>query len=166
MAATYTPIASITLGAAAASVTFSSIPSTYTDLVVICNTGTTVGGTNATFRVNSDTGSNYSTTRLIGNGSTAISARDTSGTMGYFSVLSSSGNVDSNYIVHFMNYSNTTTNKTVINRGNNAASATSVNVSLWRNTAAITSISFGAEFTANLVSGSTFNLYGILGANA
>jgi hypothetical protein len=41
MAATYTPIASITLGATATSVTFSSIPSTYTDLILVMNGSST-----------------------------------------------------------------------------------------------------------------------------
>lgn len=166
MAATYTPIASITLGAAASSVTFSSIPSTYTDLVVICNTGTTTGGTNLSFRLNSDTGSNYSNTRMQGNGTSALSDRASSQTLGTILLLSSSSNPDSNYIVHIMNYANTTTNKTVIARGNTASGSTGLAVNLWRNTAAITSITFGAEFTQNLVANSTFNLYGILGANA
>jgi hemolysin activation/secretion protein len=65
-----------------------------------------------------------------------------------------------------MNYSNTTTNKTFLMRTNTANANTSLSASLWRSTAAITSISLGVEFTQNFVVGSTFNLYGILGANA
>ena len=61
MAATYTPIASITLGAATSSVTFSSIPQTYTDLIVIFN-GRTDGDENTNLQFNSDTTNNYSVT--------------------------------------------------------------------------------------------------------
>jgi hypothetical protein len=64
-----------------------------------------------------------------------------------------------------MNYSNSTTNKTVLSRGGNAATWVTTNVGLWRNTAAITSIKvFASDGTSNMNSGSTFSLYGILAA--
>jgi hypothetical protein len=60
MATTYEPIATTTLGTAAASITFSSIPATYTDLrlVVMCKL---LAHQLLMFRFNSDTGSNYLT---------------------------------------------------------------------------------------------------------
>jgi hypothetical protein len=73
---TYTPIATQTLGSAAASVTFSSIPQGYTDLILVCSPVSTTGSnTFMWIRYNSDTGSNYSLTSMRGNGSTATSFR-------------------------------------------------------------------------------------------
>ena len=93
------------------SFTFSSIPSTYTDLVCIVS-GTHTGSGVAGLRIgsiNSDGGSNYSDTLLQGNGSSASSAKDTSDTSMNIGLISST---QSNSIFHFMNYSNTTTYKT------------------------------------------------------
>ena len=163
MAATYTPIASITLGTATSSVTFSSIPSTYTDLILIMNGASTSGGQNYEFRFNSDTGSNYSNTRLIGNGSTAASYRGSNET-----TLNVGGiYTDRNTIIsQIMNYSNATTNKTVISRSNSAGNNTGLFAGLWRNTAAINTILVTLTGSDTFVLGSTFDLYGILGANA
>ena len=61
---TYEPIATNTLGSAASSVTFSSIPSTYTDLIVVMNYANSTGLADVFFRFNGDTGSNYSDTIL------------------------------------------------------------------------------------------------------
>jgi hypothetical protein len=162
MAATYTPIASITLGADAASVTFSSIPQTYTDLVLIMNGYT--ASDYVYYQLNGDTAANYSRTHLFGNGSTATSNRLT----GQGALFSAIGVIASpgQGISHIMNYANTTTNKTVLNRGNYASGYVGMQVGLWRSTAAITSIQIFEGGSGNLVAGTTFDLYGILGANA
>jgi hypothetical protein len=169
MSATYTPIASATLGADAASVTFNSIPQTYTDLILIASARSTRAATadNSGIRFNSDSGTNYSFTRLWGSGTGAFSSRATNETYAYSRINAASitAGVFSPIIHNIMNYSNTITNKTVLTRGNATGDAVELNVSLWRNTAAITSITFFAE-NGNLLLGSTFNLYGILGANA
>jgi hypothetical protein len=167
MATTYTPIASITLGSDASTVTFSSIPQTYTDLVVVCN----VSGSRATFggdfltRFNGDTGTNYSITLLRGNGSAASSTRQPNDSAINYGYISPTGNFGP-AVINIMNYANTTTNKTSIARTNDAGQGTALCVGLWRNTAAITSILFFPGDAYVWKSGSTFNLYGILGANA
>jgi len=61
MPATYEPIATTTLGSAAATITFSSIPATYTDLVIVF-AGTATANLNPLMSFNSDSGTNYSTT--------------------------------------------------------------------------------------------------------
>jgi hypothetical protein len=169
MAATYTPIASITLGATVTSVTFSSIPQTYTDLVLVVQAKTTSTG-DVRIRFNGDSGSNYSFTYLTGNGTAASSGRGTNdaSALGNFNGQMTTTLGASNQILHFLNYSNATTNKTILSRGNNASAGVDIIVGLWRNTAAVTSITLGANggFTNTYESGSTFNLYGILGANA
>jgi hypothetical protein len=169
MAATYTPIASTTLGADASSVIFSSIPSTYTDLVLIAFVRSTRAATGDTFRIrfNSDTASNYSTTFVYGDGPAAGSSRLTSQTGVYnrINAASVASGTFSPTIIHIMNYSNSTTYKTTISRANSTSEEISLNASLWRNTSAITSITALVD-NGNLLSGSTLNLYGILGANA
>jgi hypothetical protein len=166
MAATYTPIASITLGASASSVTFSSIPQTYTDLVIVCN-AIINSGTEDSYglQFNSDTAGNYSATGLVGSGSSAFSYRGTS------TIKLDAGRISlsmSPSIIHIMNYANTTTNKTVISRANGTGSNSYVGISvgLWRSTAAITSINISPYNNQGIASDGTFNLYGILGANA
>jgi hypothetical protein len=164
---TYTPIATTTLGTAAASYTFSSISGSYTDLVLIATTNTTgvAGDDDLYMRFNGDTGSNYSWTRLFGNGTSAASSRGTSTV--YCRVGNSAGTSATTTfpttIINIMNYSNATTNKTAISRGNNSAVAAETIVSMWRSTAAITSITILPQ-TANLRIGTTFTLYGIASA--
>jgi len=164
MAATYTPIASITLGAAASSVTFSSIPQTYTDLVCVVSAKAATAAYDLYLQFNGDTGNNYSWIAVSGTGSSAVSNRNTNGPAiqmdNYGSVRTTDFNTN---ISHIMNYSNSTTHKTVLARAGAAAVGTDINVGLWRNTAAITSMTL---YINSFAVGSTFNLYGILGANA
>lgn len=160
MVATYTPIASITLGAAVASVSFDNIPQTYTDLILVYNGTSAV--TNLPIRFNSDTGSNYSYTRFFGDGSAGSSDRESNITYGVYAIGSSAETIAT---IHINNYSNTTTNKTLLGRGSYITSGyVSMFASLWRSTAAITSITLGGNtgFSTNFSVGSTFNLYGIL----
>ena len=112
-------------------------------------------------QLNSDTGTNYSVTRLYGDGTTATSDRFSNENyldLGFFQ-----GNLNNTSIIQFMNYSNTTTYKTMLNRWNSPAYVTAV-VGLWRSTAAITSIKLYNATTINLKSGTTFTLYGIAAA--
>ena len=169
MAATYIPIASTTLSSSAASVTFSSIPQTYTDLVLRMSmrTGTT-GFTLWTFAINGTT-TNYSSTGLYGTGSTTESPRRTSGTDQFFRMQGTSTSTDTantfaNQEIYIPNYT-ANANKPIsvsVARENNATDATvGVFANLWGNTSAITSITISAFSTDNLLSGSTFHLYGI-----
>jgi len=163
MASTYTPIATTTLGSAAASYTFSSIPSTYTDLVVIVSATTVSDAQDMSIQFNGDTGTNYSNTSLVGNGSTATSTRTTGQTKIY--VINDTSNTSPSPVrINIMNYSNATTYKTVIARGDDATHRTQATVGLWRNTAtaAITSVTILG--TTNLNTGATLTLYGILAA--
>lgn len=172
MAITYEPIATQTLGSAAASVTFSSIPSTYTDLViVISGKSTRAGGQDIPIvRFNSDTSTNYSTTNLDGGNSVATSTRwsnETSGFLGFIndSLATASGNL----IFNIMNYANTTTYKTVLSRYNHTSTnvtygRTGSNVCLWRKTPeAISTVAISCYY-ANWDTGSTFSIYGIKSA--
>lgn len=164
---TYTPIASVTLSSAQSSVTFSGIPQTYTDLVLVGQYSfASTGIRYATVRVGNgtlDTGSNYSETYLDTYYGTPNSGRNSSVAQALFSYSSSSGLSTSQFqvaIANFMNYSNTTTYKTIINRNMSANDMVSAYANLWRSTSAINIIEVTAG-GANFASGSTFNLYGI-----
>lgn len=163
MASTYTPIATTTLGSAQASVTFNSF-SGYTDLVLVISAAGTAGA-DIRLQFNSDTGTNYSRTYLSGSGSSAVSGRATSassaGITAYGTLTATLGGT--NNITHIMNYSNSTTYKTALSRSNDAGAGTDAIVSMWRNTAAITSFLVSAS-TGNFSTGSTFTLYGIKAA--
>ena len=159
--ATYTPIATQTLGSTASTVTFSSIPSTYTDLVIISAAKSTGSTESIMLRFNGDSGNNYSFTYLFGTGTAANSGRQSnlSFALGGFA----SQNYQAN-IVNIMNYADTTTYNTSLERRNDASTQVFQSVSLWRNTAAITSLTLQPENGQSFASGSTFTLYGIAAA--
>lgn len=156
--ATYVPIATTTLGSAVASYTFSSIPSTYTDLVLVVNGSNTGAGGNY-IQLNGDTATNYSVTYLYGDGTTAGSSRISTNATPYSLYFNT---VQSTAILHVMNYANTTTYKTILNRSN-SGDYVSERVTLWRSTAAISSILVG-NTSYNYTAGTTFTLYGISAA--
>lgn len=157
---TYVAISpSYTLASTATSITFSSIPATYTDLVLVCNPKEG-GGDLVWAQVNGDTGANYSDTVIYGNGTTATSTRHSAVNWIYAFLTSDTAN--KNATLHFMNYANTTTNKTVLVRSNSTSDYVQASVHLWRSTSAISSILLSAQGTFAI--GSTFALYGILAA--
>ena len=160
---TYTPIATTTLGSSQTSYTFSSIPSTYTDIILIASivTNATYGGLGV--RVNGDTGTTYSTTFLYGTGSAAGSNRYSSQTQAYV-YDSTVQNQTSPVVYQFQNYANSSTYKTFIGRWNATGSGDNVaaSVSLWRNTAAINSITLLSNGAWQ--AGTQFTLYGIQAA--
>lgn len=160
----YEVISTQTLGSAAATVTFSSIPQTYTDLVLISRMQNTGSQQRIDLRFNSDTGTNYSVTRLYGNGSTVSSDRYTNANDGIdIAFVGTSGFCIASTSI--MNYSNTTTNKTLIGRWDsegNSGYATAL-VGLWRNTAAITAMVL-TPLGVNFATGCIFTLYGIKAA--
>jgi hypothetical protein len=162
MATTYTPIATQTLGSAAATVTFSSISGTYTDLILVYNGSYSAINGQISLRFNGDTATNYSSTGLDGNGTAASSGRDTSSAQMRIGYSATTG--ANMAILQIMNYSNATTYKTVIGRNNNPGGNVGANVGLWRSTAAITSIVVSCYNAVNFAAGSTFTLYGIKAA--
>ena len=158
--ATYTPIATTTLGSAVNSYTFSSIPSTYTDLVLVLSNTTSA---NIAFfaRYNGDSGTNYSYTSLLGDGSTATSGRESN--QPYLRI--GNGNTTfGNTILQIQNYSNTSVHKTSVDRNNLITDAAFAIVGLWRSTSAINSIQIFTNSAVTFGVGSTFTLYGIQAA--
>lgn len=159
MPVTYDKIATSTLGSAAASVTFSSVPGTYTDLVLVVAGGTTIT-TDIYIEFNGDTATNYSRTYLAGDGSSASSGRNTSVTsIPSFYI----GSGQSTGYAHIMSYANTNVNKTILARSSSAGVFVVSGVGLWRSTAAINSIKVFVSGTT-IAAGCTFTLYGIKAA--
>jgi len=169
---TYVPIATNTLSSAALTVTFSSIPSTYTDLIIVINGRSTYAGTyiNNYLQFNGDGSSNYSDTTLYGNGSSVTSSRHSSVSNPQCGVIPAANITSGIFGVvthHIMNYANTSTYKTFLNRSSNSDSGGGyayASVGLWRSTAAITSVVLAIDSGYNWASGSTFSLYGIAAA--
>jgi len=165
MPLTYEPLATTTLGSDQATVSFTSISGSYTDLILVIFVRNTNASTDRQILVqfNSDTGSNYSYTDIRGLGSSAASGGGTSTSSILCGLVE---DADDNYSIsriNVMNYSNTTTNKTLVSRGDSSGNRTDATVGLWRSTAAITSIQLSTN-EDSYKSGSTFTLYGIKAA--
>jgi hypothetical protein len=165
---TYSTIATTTLGSNSGTVTFSSIPQIYTDLVLVSNYRTVGTPTffGCSWKANGDTGSNYSSTIIYGNGTTTGSVRSTLYASFAFESYSSTNNQVA--ITNFMNYSNTSTFKTSISKsgGPGSSEATGSQVGLWRSTAAITSLTLYSTDVGAIpfAAGNVFTLYGIASA--
>lgn len=163
---TYEPIATTTLSSAAASYTFSSIPQTYTDLVLVFNGSNALGNDAYLVQINGAAGTNYCAVYLESDGSTVYSsrwanradipvARGASATAGADMVT-----------VNFLNYINTNIYKPFIARYNLASTTgnrTSLTIGTYKATTAITSILFKSSGSTMSI-GSTLTLYGIKAA--
>lgn len=162
MPTTYTPLATSTIsGSSTNSVAFSSIPATYTDLILIINGANTSGGWNTVVRYNGDSGTNYSFQRMLGNGSAVSSGRQNNQTgydwAGYL------GTTRGTVITQIQNYANTTTLKSAISRSNSTEFETNLSTGLWRSTAAINQVSVTTA-GGNFADGTTLSLYGVASA--
>lgn len=161
MAKTYEPIATLA-GTGASSIIFSSIPGTFTDLVLVMN-GTASSDTNVFVELNGDTSNNYSVTAMTGDGSSASSYRNANyaalqSLFGYF------GTAGGMVLGHFMSYANAAINKVVLARYNYVSNLTLAGVGLWRSNSAITSIKVKTSNSATFPTSTKFTLYGIKAA--
>lgn len=167
MPATYEPIASTTVGTPALNVTFSNIPSTYTDLVMVCSYARSGAGNAIALRLNGDSGNNYSETYMENWSTNTVSGRNINQNLMFMAFIQNgTGTQQANLILHFQNYASTAINKTVLCRYNEAGTSGGVgaSVGLWRSTNAINEITIGYSATLNWVSGSVLTLYGIKAA--
>jgi hypothetical protein len=166
MATTYKAIATVTVGSGgAANIEFTSIPGTYTDLVVKFSLRTVASLTWDEIQVtfNSNT-SSYSERLLYGTGS---SAGSTSGSTRQFFIANgdtATANTFGNGEIYIPNYAGSN-NKSVsgdtVNENNGSTAYIYLNAMLWSNSAAITSIKLASSNSANLKQYSTATLYGI-----
>jgi hypothetical protein len=162
MPATYDRIANVTGTGSSDTISFTSIPATYTDLVLVLN-GALSTGNNTRMRFNNNTGNNYNEIVLSGDGSSAVSYSTFSQTAFVFPGYTE-GTI-SNMITQIPNYANTTTFKTFIHRRNSlGASQASFNVGTWIQTAAINRIDIFSASGATWTSSTTATIYGIKAA--
>lgn len=159
-------------------ITFSSIPSTYQHLqlrIIAKGTLTAGAGRVGLIRFNSDTGSNYASHRLRGNGTDVFADGQTSATSIRTNnfVLDSFASYPNTFgvaIIDIHDYASTTKNKTVrtfTGTDDNGIGNQTIGLSsgLWMNTSAITSLTFiNGDSSDNFVTASTFALYGIKAA--
>lgn len=164
MPATYEPIATTTLTSITPSVTFTSF-SGYTDLILVANTRRSITGAGEAsnrLTVNGDTSALYSSTLLFEAGPSSTRA---TGVANYDYASGSCG--DGGFLlstIHFMNYANTSVNKTIISRYGYAQTNTQTRlaVGLYRSNNAIVSFTMTPANSFDI--GSIFTLYGILAA--
>ena len=162
---TYTPLQSIVLTSATASVVFSNINQNYQDLILIQNTSTSSSG-NIYLRYNEDSTSSYSNTVLNATSASINSGRNSATTKGFIdSDAYAQNNFKYNAVTHIMNYSNTTTFKTALTKASNTGIGFTANVMTYIKTSAISRIEVFAN-VGNLQAGSTFDLYAISPAAA
>lgn len=162
--ATYEPIATTTLGSSSATITFSSIPATYTDLRLILAYKPTSTGAYPYIQFNGDTATNYSRTRLSGDGTSAASNQSTNQTFIRLATTMAGGSWGFNTVDVF-SYAGSTykTSLTSSQEDQNGSGYVDRQVALWRSTSAITSIVITANTNAFDV-GTTATLYGIKSA--
>ncbi len=164
----YESISTVTVGTAQSTIEFTSIPSTYKHLQLRCLLRSTAASASAnTFiRYNSDTGNNYGSHILRGDGSTVTSSAFIS-TYSYMygpeiSAATATANIFGVGVIDILDYANTSKNKVqrVLGGNDRNGSGAEVFVSgLWLNTSAINSISFTTS--GNFAQYSQIDLYGI-----
>jgi hypothetical protein len=171
MPVTFQKIAAVTVGAGgAASMDFTSIPGTYTDLVikVSARDGRAIVAASIVLQINGSTASSGSYRRIYGDGTSAFSDSDVSQTVvqsghsdGNNATASTFGNVE----IYIPNYAGTSNNKSISSDGvaetNGTTTFMSLVAGLWANTAAITQVTIKPATAVNFLQYSTATLYGI-----
>lgn len=153
-----------TVASTATSITFSSIPQTYSSLQIRASVNNAGGNISTSMQFNSDTGTNYAKHILYADGTSALASGVASTSSMTFQMYS--GNTTNNYsgtIIDIHDYANTSKYKTI--RGltgydNNGSGLIALGSGLWMNTAAVSTITIGVA-GSNWTAGSTIALYGM-----
>lgn len=167
---TMTLISSYTATGSVASFSFSSIPNTYTDLQIVLSVRSGASFTRRvpTLTINGSTSGDYEDLYLLGNGSSASSAKDvfpqTNILIWDAPAANATANTFSNISVYIPNYASTTTYKSIISDGTSETNATEAYIglvaALYAQNTAISSLTFSIQ--GNFVTNSTAYLYGIV----
>jgi hypothetical protein len=164
MPVTYEPIQTYTLGSAASTITFSSVPSTYTDLRLVFTGTTSIDGVEVRVRLNGSSTSLYSNTQLTGNGSSASGNRYSAT---YFQFIgSASSTIPMMGTMDIFSYTGSTF-KTVLTSWSgdlNGSGTVERTVSLYRSTTAISTVEVSSSDSGTLSTGCIATLYGIKNA--
>lgn len=165
MAITYDPIVSTKLVSAANTITFTNF-SGYTDLILVAHMrGVTDGAASAYLRFNNDDNTNYDATVFYGAGTNTVGAGVYPNIQQIYSNVWGGlpNGTPVTCVWHIFNYSNTNVRKTVLRRFAERAQETSVIAGVWRNMAAITTLTVLTP-SDNFATNSMFTLYGIQAA--
>jgi hypothetical protein len=165
------PIYTQTIGSTAGGITFNNIPQTFTDLKIVVSSRHNNAGPidGSIIRFNGDSGTNYSDTLMYGTGTSVIAARYTGQTFIFYiadDANTATANTFSNWEVYIPNYTSANLKQVLVDGVSENNTATNdfqrqvLQGSLWRSTAAITSITVGG-YAGNPQQYSTFTLYGI-----
>lgn len=170
----YDSIATVIVGAGGASdITFSSIPSTYQHLQVriTAKGNRAIAIENAYLTFNGDSGSNYNSHAIYGDGTTLFGGANTDTGMLIYTFAGNGGTTGSNVfgagVVDILDYTNTNKNTTIRSLAgyeNNSAGLLGFNSGLWRNTSSVTSLTLRPTGGTAWIQNSSFALYGIKGA--
>lgn len=168
MATTYTLISSVNLSGGASSITFSSIPNTYTDLVLKLSgrTDRVAINCNCFLTFNGSSAAAYGDRDLTGSGSAASSSNDVSATSAFIGGLpgsSATASTFGNLEIYIPNYAGSTNKPygdAAVAENNATAAQMSLIAGLWTNTSAITSITLTAS-GFNFIQNTNAYLYGI-----
>jgi len=161
--ATYEPIATVTLNNTSSSVTFSSIPATFTDLRIVF-VGFAASGTGRV-RFNGDSGTNYSSTHFSGNGTSATSSRSSNTNQIWFNGGDGPSTTAPQFVtIDIFNYLEAVNKSALLSTSNDKNGSGEVVgiVGMWRNTSVITSITIDNNNGVNWTGAAT--LYGIKAA--
>ena len=162
----YESIATVTVSSAVSSVTFSSIPATYTHLQIRgIIQKSTAGDVAMRMSFNSDTGTNYTYHFLDGNATSAIAGGTGSDLFDVFYPISTTASMFSGAIIDILDYANTNkykTSRVLAETDLNGSGRFGLKSGLWMNTNAITSITLNPS-SGNFSQYSQFALYGIKG---
>jgi len=169
MATTYTLISSVTVGSGgAATMSFTSIPATYTDLLIKLSTRDTISQTSANIKITfNSSSSGYSERLLIGTGSIAASLNQSTTFLNYIygtaalDTASTFGNGEV-YIPNYAGSNNKSISADTVTENNDTFAYCALDAGLWSDSAAITSITIAAA--TNFAQYSTAYLYGISNA--
>jgi hypothetical protein len=161
----YDALATVTLSAATASVTFSGIPSGYKHLQIRLIASSASGSSYLQMKVNGDTtAANYASHYLYATG-VGVSAGGGSSRIGDFGLYPTSSTIYAGGIIDLLDYTSVSKNKTIRNLNGydaNGSGQVSLNSQLWMNSSTpITSLSFNFDNSANITANSQFALYGV-----
>lgn len=159
MSQDYIPLATVTLASSASSVTFSNIPATYRDLVLLHSSQNSTQAANTWFRYNGDTGSNYNGVVMSSQGGNITSSSYSNNGVGF--VGSTENGAIGNLTVNIFDYAQTDKHKTAVSRNSVSPNNVSSRVLRWASTSAITSINIQTD-GGTWAAGATFSLYGIV----
>ena len=171
--ATYEPITTQTVSTPAATITFTSIPATYTDLrvvMVLSDDDTEVGTGAPIFRFNGDTAGNYSQITMHGDSTSGVTSQvTTSGTKIYALYWNNSPTSTVIYPVYtldILNYAGANYKSVLVTTADdrNGTGAVERHMGVWLSTSAITQLDVTNDGNKKFETGSIITLYGIKAA--